>query len=121
MTIVIDKPIQEVFNFSLDPKNTPKWISDIEIEETSEWPVKRGTIYRNKRPGDAWNTYELTAIESPYTFTLTSKDTDFSVRYTFKDLGDQKTEFEYFEWTKDKPFDKFTFDHLEKFKEIVEK
>jgi uncharacterized protein YndB with AHSA1/START domain len=120
LTITINRPIKEVFDFSLDPANTPKWISDIEVEETSEWPVKQGTIYRNKRAGGAWNTYELTEIVAPTTFTLTSKDTDFAVRYTFKELPDQKTEFEYYEWVNSGPLDPFTFDHLEKFKEIAE-
>ena len=120
MTIVIDKPIQEVFDFSLNPENTPKWIPDIAVEETSEWPVKVGTIYRNKRARGAWNTYELVEIVPGSTFTLKSKDTDFSVRYTFKELPDHKTEFEYYEWVESGTIDPFTFEHLEKFRDLVE-
>lgn len=48
LTITIDKPSSEVFEFTADPKNTPKWIDGIIIEETNETLPKLGTIYRNK-------------------------------------------------------------------------
>ena len=44
ISIIINKPVQEVFTFTIDPNNTPKWIDGIKEEQISEQPVKIGTI-----------------------------------------------------------------------------
>ena len=36
LTIKIKKPVQEVFLFTTDPKNTPLWVDDCVKEETNE-------------------------------------------------------------------------------------
>jgi hypothetical protein len=48
LSILIHAPISAVFDFTLDPKNTPRWISSIQKEWTNEWPPKIGTVYRQK-------------------------------------------------------------------------
>jgi len=52
LTIQIDKPAKDIFEFILNPQNTPKWIDFITVDETSEWPPKLGTPYRNRRNYD---------------------------------------------------------------------
>ena len=47
LEIIISAPIEKVFNFTTNPLNTPKWIKEIVKEETNEFPIKIGTIYRN--------------------------------------------------------------------------
>ncbi|MEI7563640.1 MAG: hypothetical protein WCJ39_08670 [bacterium] len=47
LTIIINKPINEVFEFSTNPKNTHLWVDSIKEEITNEYPPKMGTIYKN--------------------------------------------------------------------------
>lgn len=83
LTIVINKPVDEVFEFTTNPTNTAKWIDGIVIEETNETPPKLGTIYRNKGQSGNWNEYEMTEFEKNQTFTLTRLNGNYHVRYTF--------------------------------------
>ena len=122
LSIIINRPTSDVFRFALDPKNTAKWIEDIEVEETNEWPVKIGTIYRNKSRTGVWRQYKLVELVENRTFVLRSnEDANFSVRYTFYELPDNSTEFEYYEWTEHSEItDPFTMDGLETLKTILE-
>ena len=45
LTIDIKKPVDVVFEFTIKPGNTPKWIPSVLEEKTSEPIVKVGTIY----------------------------------------------------------------------------
>jgi len=36
IVIQINKPIDEVFSFTLNPKNTPLWVDSVVFEETNE-------------------------------------------------------------------------------------
>ena len=120
LTITINKPVHEVFAFTLDPQNTPKWIDSIAAEETSEWPPKLGTLYRNRGTTGAWREFELTAFEPDTTFTLTSKN-GYHVRYTFMPLDEHTTEMEYYEWVDHGDLKDFlTLETLEKLKQIIE-
>ena len=47
LTIFINKPIKEVFDYSLESNNVPKWITSIKEEIPEERPVKLGTQLRN--------------------------------------------------------------------------
>ena len=47
LTIFIDKPIEEVFKYSLESDNVPKWITSIKQEIPLERPVKLGTELKN--------------------------------------------------------------------------
>lgn len=60
LTIFIDKPVKEVFEYSLESNNVPKWITSIKEEIPSERPVKLGTKLKNIGVNSTiWNQYEM--------------------------------------------------------------
>ncbi|MFH1749658.1 MAG: SRPBCC family protein [bacterium] len=122
ISIKINCPIKEVFKFTINPKSTPKWIDGIVKEETNEWPVKIGTIYRNKSDDNIWNEYGLVEFEPEKLFTLKQKNSNYSVQYTYKSLSENLTELTYYEWVdKGELENPFTIKTLEKLKQILEK
>lgn len=121
LTIFIDKPINEVFEYSLESNNVPKWITSIKEEIPSERPVKLGTKLKNIGVNsDVWNEYEVIDFQPPKTFTLKRLKGDYFVRYTCieKDNG---TEFEYYEWAEKGNLDDLMgMEALEILKKLIE-
>ena len=121
ITIIINKPIEEVFEFTTNPKKTHLWISQIEEEIADSFPPKLGTIYKNHGKDKQWNFYKVIELERNKIFTLEASDNNYFVRYTYKKAGEKKTELEYFEWVTNGEIDSpFTKDILVKLKEIIE-
>lgn len=121
LTIFIYKPINEVFEYSLESNNVPKWITSIKEEIPSERPVKLGTKLKNIGVNsDVWNEYEVIDFQPPKTFTLKRLNGDYFVRYTCieKDNG---TEFEYYEWAEKGNLDDLMgIEALEILKKLIE-
>ncbi len=121
LNIAIYRPAQEVFDFTLNPKNTPKWIGGIVKEQTNETPTKLGTIYKNQDREGNWNEYEITAYEPGIMFVLSRKDGSYHVRYTLTPIDDNQCELEYYEWTDSGDLDEpFTQEPLQKLKDVLE-
>jgi uncharacterized protein YndB with AHSA1/START domain len=67
-TVVITRPIEEVFAFLSDLENVPKWnYAIVETRKVSEGPVGQGTVYRQVRsvPNRSEERLEVTALTPP--------------------------------------------------------
>ena len=121
LTIVINKPVSEVFSFTTNPEYTAKWIDGIVLEETNETPPKLGTIYRNKGESGNWNEYEMTAFVEYKMFELSRINGNYHVRYTFMPADEGQCQFEYYEWVDEGELDDtFSQEVLEKLKNTME-
>ena len=47
ISVVINKPIHEVFEFTTNPSNTHLWIASIIEEVADQFPPQIGTQYKN--------------------------------------------------------------------------
>ena len=63
LVVKINKPSSEVFAFYIDPENTPLWVDSIIAEQTNEWPIKIGTVYRNQNKFGEWSEYTVTNLK----------------------------------------------------------
>ena len=117
-SILINKPIEAVFAFTINPDNTPKWVESIVTEKTSEWPVKLGSVYRNQDRAGEWSEYVLTVFEPNKTFTLTQSDGNY-LRYTFTEPTENTTNLAY-EWVGDELEESALREILEKLKTVIE-
>jgi uncharacterized protein YndB with AHSA1/START domain len=121
ITIIINRPIEEVFEFTTNPKNTPLWIPSIEEEIAEEYPPKINTQYKNRGKDSDWDFYKVSEFEEGKTFTLTDLDENYTVRYSYKKINDNQTEMEYFEWMREGELSEpFTKDILLKLKSVME-
>ena len=67
-TVVIERPIEEVFGFLSDFENIPKWnYAIVETHKVSQGPVGVGTIYQQVRsvPSRSEERFEVTAYNPP--------------------------------------------------------
>ncbi|NQU83446.1 MAG: hypothetical protein HQ536_01925 [Parcubacteria group bacterium] len=122
LTIIIKKPIKEVFEYTINPDNTHKWINGVAEEKTDVWPIGIGTVYINRGKNDKeWTEYEVIKLEKNKLFTLRKSDFNYYVEYTYRAIDDTTTELTYLEWIEDgnleDPFDQSI---LSKLKSIME-
>jgi len=122
IVIVINKSIEEVFEFTTNPKNTHLWIPQIKEELSDKYPPEINTIYNNRGSLGKWNYYTVIEFDKHKIFTLKASDNNYFVRYTYEKLSETKTEMEYFEWVKEGEIENpFTQEILQGLKEIMEK
>jgi len=118
ITVVINKPIDEVFEFTTNPKNTHLWIPSISEEVADEYPPKINTEYRNRGNNADWNKYKVVDFKKNKVFILFNLEDKYFVKYSYRKLEDNKTEMEYFEWMIEgelsSPFTEDIFGNLKK-------
>ena len=121
ITIIINKPIEDVFEFTTNPKNTHLWIPSIKEELAEEYPPKVGTKYKNRSGDSNWDFYKVVDFQDSKIFTLSDLSDNYHVKYTYRKISDTQTEIEYFEWMNNGDLNKpFTYDILQKLKSIME-
>lgn len=99
LSIVIGKPVQEVFEFTTQSVNTPKWIDSIVKEEMDTEKVGVGTKIINWDEFGQTNQYLVTIYEPNQVFQIESTVADYKLRYSYKALSKESTELEYHEWS----------------------
>lgn len=121
LTVMINRPISEVFDFLLNSNNTPLWIDSIVKEEINESPVKVGSKYGNQSKDGVWSEYTVVSLNPNKSFEFLKSDNNYHVRYTFKNIENCKTKLEYYEWVEKGEIDgPFTQNVLKKLKSILE-
>lgn len=120
LTIQLKQSPQEVFEFALDPRNTSQWVNSIVEEQTNEWPIKNGSVYRNKNREGVWNEYVVSDFIQNKQFVFNLQNNHYHCRYvlTPKENG---TELEYHEWVDDGDLDApFTLEDLRNLKSALD-
>ena len=119
--IQINRPVEDVYAFTLDPKNTPSWINDSAREEASEWPPREGTVYKNTGKNGVVITFIMTEIVPNDHFSMKDEDNNYHCTFSFRDLGNNSSEFEWHEWMESRELEyPMTKEVLEKLKSVLE-
>ena len=116
--IRIQKPRDEVFEYTLEPNNRHLWCRNIEHEEVDTEQIGIGTKYTNN-----FGVLTVTDYERNVYFELTEESTQYQCSYSFRNIDDTETEIIYFESMLEgsdliEPFDE---DYFEVLKDILEK
>ncbi len=122
VNIIINKPIEDVFEFTINPQNTHVWIPSIQKEVSDEFPPKIGTRYKNCGKNADWSFYKVMEYEWCKIFTLSDLNENYHVKYTYHKLKNDQTAMEYFEWMENGELENpFTQDILDHLKSVMEK
>lgn len=122
LDIEIERPIGEVFSFTVDPTKTHLWLDPIVAETSSDLPAKVGTVYRNLNLRGEWTEYEVVRLEKDKVFELVEKGGKYHVRYSYESLAPERTKLTYLEWVEggelEEPFDSVNLTNLKNVMEL---
>lgn len=122
ISIEISRPVEQVFEFTLNPKKTRLWIDTILEEESDEFPIQMGTRYSNKDRNGDWTRYKVVALKKNRLFELKQNNGRYHVRYSYEEISEKKTKFTYSEWVDNGELDSpVTISALKNLKGIMEK
>lgn len=121
VTIRINRPVVDVFLFTITPPNSTRWIETVVKEETSEWSIQVGTVYTLQDKQGESSKYSVTQILENELFELVAENQNYHVRYMYRKLDENSTELEYHEWVEIGEIEEpFTKNILEKLKRVLE-
>jgi len=90
--VLIDRPLEEVFDYLADSRNEPRWLPGAErVEKTSDGPVGLGTTFEGTYARAGRVELTLVAFERPtaVTFRAHSKIVDFDDAVKLSDENGQ--------------------------------
>lgn len=116
--VTINAPREKVFEYTLEPKNTPEWVEGAIEMQTDTEQIGIGTKYSNE-----YLTREVTDYEKNLFLELTDLDGNYSCSYSFRKIDEENTELIFFESCTDGSELEFSIEKrfFEKLKEILEK
>jgi hypothetical protein len=118
LSIEIAKPLEIAFTFAITPPNSKLWIPGIIDEETSEWPVRPGTIYRLKNTQGEWSEVIVKQIEQNKMVKWEIAEGTYYCKYDFERLSPRSCRLNYREWvtegTIQNPFSQETLEGLKR-------
>jgi len=118
LTVIINKPIKEVFEFTTNPDNTHLWVPFVDEEIADKFSPTIGTLYKSRRK-ESWNTSKVTKYIPNKLFKL--ENAIFSVTYLYEEMDADITKLTYLESVKKgKLTNSFTKEVLQKLKSIIE-
>jgi len=121
LIVEINQPIDKVFEFTITPPNSAKWIPGVVKEETNEWPIRIGTVYKLTDKDGKSSEVVISAIKENEMIEWITRDKNYHCRYTYKPLNKDSSKLEYYEWVNKGDIEEpFTKSVLEKLKEILE-
>ncbi len=121
ISIEINRPVAEVFEFTVNPKNAHLWIDDIVETKTDEFPVQLGTEYKDVNRAGDWTEYKVVQFKQNKMFELKQKNGLYHVLYRYEPISNNKTKLTYLEWVDDGNLENpFTLSVLKKLKKSIE-
>jgi len=121
LSILINRSVKKVFAFTTTPPNSTLWIPSVVKEETNEWPIKAGTVYKLQDEGGVDSEVTVSNLKINEYIEWTSNDHNYHCRYTFKQVGSNASVLDYYEWVdKGEIKNPFTLEILKKLKSVIE-
>jgi len=118
LTITINKPLSEVFQFCITPPKAKLWIQDISNETTNEYPIKIGTIYTEFKTNNTFFKLIVADFKKNNYIVWKTENGNYQVKYLFVTVDENATKLTYIESGEiDIPFTQAT---LKKLKKVIE-
>jgi hypothetical protein len=121
LSIIIKKPVEQVYVFTTTPPNSSKWIPGIINETTNEWPIKVGTIYSLIFKSGEISKVKVVNLHPSLLIEWESMDGNYHCRYQLIKQTSDSCKLIYDEWVdRNKIAEPFTQDTLKHLKTAIE-
>ena len=97
LTIIIDRQVADVFDFTINPDNTDLWADGIVREEVNKFPIEAGVAYSNINSKGKWSKYVVSKYKRDKLFELKKHGSSYKVRYEYESVSKDRTRLTYIE------------------------